>query len=145
MIWNWVFPARPASGIARASELWSAAVVDAAVHVGPYIEVKGEYINTWQQTTDVGTIRPRGWWIQAGYKLAGLNLDMPFVSNVELVGRYDTSERRSWEQPLTASRPGSFITSRTRLLFEGDYEWLHSRGPNALPSNEFIFQLSYGF
>jgi len=31
------------------------------------------------------------------------------------------------------------------LLFEGDYEWLHSRGPAALPSNQFVVQLSYGF
>ena len=32
------------------------------------------------------------------------------------------------------------------LLFEGDYEWLHSRGiPTALPSSEFVVQLSYGF
>jgi hypothetical protein len=30
-------------------------------------------------------------------------------------------------------------------LFEGDYEFLHSRGPAAMPSNQFVFQLSYGF
>ena len=29
------------------NRLWSAAVVDAAMHIGPYFEVKGEYINTW--------------------------------------------------------------------------------------------------
>ena len=34
--------------------LWSAAVLDAALHISPYFEAKGEYINTWQQTSDAG-------------------------------------------------------------------------------------------
>ena len=57
--------------------LWSAAVADAALHLGPYFEAKGEYINTWVETTDLGHIYPHGWWVQAGYKLAGLDLDFP--------------------------------------------------------------------
>ena len=125
-------------------ELWSAAVVDAAVHIGPYAEVKGEYINTWQQTTDAGTIRARGWWIQGAYKLAGLNLDMPVVNDVELVSRYDgvNDGQGTTTDRVTA---GIVYYLTNTLLFEGDYEWLHSRGPDALPSNEFVVQLSYGF
>ena len=65
-------------------------MVDAALHLGPNIEVKGEYIQThgWKRTI-LATIQPNGWWIQAGYKLAGLDLEMPYINNVELVGRYD--------------------------------------------------------
>jgi hypothetical protein len=127
---------------------WSALVLDAAVHVSPYVEVKGEYINTWADTTDLGTIRPNGWWVQAGYKLAGLNLDLPMVNNLELVGRYDRSKDGLDPATKTERYTAGFVYyfSNT-LLFEGDYEWLHSTGPNAdfFPGNEVLVQLSYGF
>jgi len=128
--------------------LWSAVVLDAAVHVSPYVEVKGEYINTWMDTTDMGSIRPRGWWGQAGYKLAGLNLDAPVINNVELVGRYDQS--RDGLVPATNAErytAGFVYYFSNTLLFEGDYEWLHSAGPSAgvFPGNELLLQVSYGF
>ena len=125
-------------------ELWSAAVVDAAVHIGSYAEVKGEYINTWQQTTDAGTIRARGVWVQAAYKLAGLNLDLPVVNDIELVSRYDGVNDGLGTKTDRVTAGFVYYLTNT-LLFEGDYEWLHSRGPAALPSNEFVVQLSYGF
>lgn len=130
-------------------EQWSAVVLDAALHVSPYVEIKGEYINTWVDTADLGGIRPNGWWVQAGYKLSGLNLDLPLINNVELVGRYDRSD--------DGLVPGNTKTERytagfvyyfsNTLLFEGDYEWLHSVGPasNIFPNNEMLFQVSYGF
>ena len=31
------------------------------------------------------------------------------------------------------------------LLFEGDYEFLHSNDPDAGPTTRFVFQLGYGF
>ncbi len=127
---------------------WSAVVVDATLHVSPYVEVKGEFINTWVDTSDLGTVRPNGWWVQAGYKFSGLNLDLPLVNNVELVGRYDQSNDALAPSTKTDRYTAGFIYyfSNT-LLFEGDYEWLNSRGPNAnlYPSNELLFQLSYGF
>jgi hypothetical protein len=128
--------------------VWSAVVADAAVHVGPNIELKGEYINTWAGTTDLGTIRPNGWWLQGGYKLAGLNLDWPLVNNVELVGRYDQSNDGLNPRTMVERYTAGFVYyfSNT-LLFEGDYEWLHSGGPNDgfFPNNLFLLQLSYGF
>ncbi len=130
------------------SSLWSGAVVDAAVHVSPYFEVKGEFMNTWVQTSDMGTIQPRGWWIQGGYKLAGLNLDVPFVSNVELVSRYDTVKDGLLQNQGTKTdriTAGLVYYITNTLWFEGDYEWLHSSGPNALPSQAYILQMSYGF
>jgi len=126
------------------NRLWSAAVVDAAVHISPYFEVKGEYINTWVQTDDTGTIHPNGGWVQAGYKLAGLNLDLPVVNDIELVSRYDAMNDDLGTKTDRVTAGFVYYLSNT-LLFEGDYEWLHSRGPAALPSNEFVVQLSYGF
>lgn len=124
--------------------LWSAAVIDAALHISPYFEAKGEYINSWVQTADVGTIRPNGWWVQAAYKLAGLNLDFPVVNDVELVSRYDNlNDGMGTKTDRFTVGYVYYLTST--LLFEGDYEFLHSRGPNALPSNQFVLQLSYGF
>ena len=126
------------------NRLWSAAVLDAAVHISPYFEVKGEYINTWVQTDDTGTMHPNGGWVQAGYKLAGLNLDLPVVNDIELVSRYDAMNDNLGTKTDRVTAGFVYYLTNT-LLFEGDYEWLHSRGPAALPSNEFVVQLSYGF
>ena len=70
--------------------LWTAGVLDAALHLGPNFEAKGEFIETQYGSSDMGLIRQQGWYVQAGYKLAGLNTEIPFVNNVEIVGRYDT-------------------------------------------------------
>jgi hypothetical protein len=125
--------------------LWSAGVLDASLHLGPSIEVKGEYIRSWYGSEDLGEIRTDGYWVQAGYKLAGLNLDLPVINNLELLGRYDsindgmgnTSQRES-------AGFAYYVTSA--LLFEGDYEFLNSNSPDpSQPTNNIIFQLSYGF
>jgi hypothetical protein len=128
--------------------LWSAVVADAAVHLSPAIEIKGEYINTWADTSDLGTIRPNGWWIQGGYKLSGLNLDLPVINNVELIGRYDkANDALSPSTKVDRYTAGFVYYFSNTLLFEGDYEWLNSSGPNSVifPSNELLFQISYGF
>lgn len=126
------------------NRLWSSGVFDAAVHVSPYFEAKGEYIYTWVETDDLGTIRPHGWWIQAGYKLAGLSLDLPYVSNLEIVGRYDRLNDALGTATDRYTVGYVYYFSNT-LWFEGDYEFLNSRGPSALPGNALLFQLSYGF
>jgi hypothetical protein len=131
---------------------WSGLVVDGAVHISPYFEVKGEYINTWVETDDMGTIHPQGGWVQAGYKLGGLNLDVPIplinLSSLELVGRYDTANDGLLQHQGTNTdrETAGFVYYLTNTLwFEGDYEWLQSHGPNRLPSHDFVFQISYGF
>jgi len=122
--------------------LWTAAVVDASVHLGSSFEVKGEYMRTWYGSDDLGQVRPEGWWVQAGYKLAGLNLDWPFINNVELVGRYDTIHDGLGTQTRRETIGYIYYLSNT-LLFEGVYEFLHSNDPTA--ADRFVFQLSYGF
>jgi hypothetical protein len=131
---------------------WSGVVADGSVHVSPYFEVKGEYINTWFGTDDMGTIHQQGGWVQAGYKLAGLNLDveLPLIklSNIELVGRYDLANdgMKNNLSTNTNRETAGFVYYLTNTLwFEGDYEWLQSHGPNKLPQRSFVFQLSYGF
>ena len=119
---------------------WSAAVLDAAIHLSPYFETKGEYINTWAETDDAGTIHPRGWWVQSSYKLAGLNLDWSVINNLELVGRYDTVNDGLGTKTDRYTMGYVYYFSNT-LLFEGDYEFLHGNGAH----NALIFQLSYGF
>jgi hypothetical protein len=123
---------------------WSAGILDAALHLGPNIEIKGEDIQTVVETDDLGTIRPNGWWVQGGYKLAGLNLELPYINNVELVGRYDYLNDAQGTKTDRYTAGGVYYFSNT-LLFEADYEWLRSHGPAALPPNSFILQLSYGF
>ncbi len=125
------------------NRLWSAGVIDAAVHVGPNIELKGEYIYTWQQTDDAGTIHPHGFWVQGGYKLAGLGLELPMINNVELVARYDDS-RNGLATKSNRFTAGYVYYLTNTLLFEGDYEWLESNDPS-IDHNRFVFQVSYGF
>ena len=120
--------------------LWTAAVLDAALHVGPYFEAKGEYINSWAGTDDVGTLHQRGWWLQTAYKFAGLDLDLPVVNDLELVGRYDTLNDGLGTATERWTLGYVYYLSNT-LLFEGDYEWLHGNDAH----NGFVLQLSYGF
>lgn len=123
---------------------WSAGVVDGAIHMGSNIEIKGEYIYTWQETADLGTIHPHGWWVQGAYKLAGLNLDTPFVNNLELVARYDAKRDSSHGINTDRYTFGYVYYLSNTLLFEGDYEFHHSTDPIE-NHNVFVFQLSYGF
>ena len=147
---GWFMPFKPhydlelgVSGMAgpwdnAGDQLWSALVLDAAVHISPAFEVKGEYINSWYDTTDVGTVHPHGWWVQPAYKLSGLNLDLPYINNVELVGRYDTMKDGLGSKTDRWTLGFVYYFSST-LLFEGDYEFVHG------DHDQFVFQLSYGF
>jgi len=128
----------------RARRQYSAAVADWAIHVGPYIEVKGEYMNTWVGTDDHGTIDPDGWWIQAGYKLGGLKLNVPYLDKLELVGRYDTIDDGLGSRPERGTFGAVYYLTNT-LWLEGDYEFVNNHGPNRLPDYGLLFQVSYGF
>jgi hypothetical protein len=152
---GWFYPWKPhydlelgASGMVSqwdtaGSLLWSAAVADAALHVSPYFELKGEYIYSWEQTSDSGTPTPWGWWIQAGYKLAGLNLELPIINNLELVGRYDVTHD-GFGTKLDRWTVGYVYYFSNTLLFQGDYEFLHSNDPTQA-HNRLVFQVAYGF
>lgn len=122
--------------------LWSSAVADASVHLGANFEVKGEYIHSWYGSDDLGEIRPDGWWIQAGYKVAGLNLDLPLINNLELINRFDTMHDGLGTRTRRYTVGYIYYLSNT-LLFEGDYEFFRSTDPTQ--RNRFVFQLSYGF
>ncbi len=131
------------------SHYWSAGVFDGSLHLGRYIEVKGEYISTWVNTSDMGTVRPYGWWVQAGYMLAGLSLDLPLINNIEVIGRYDRMNNFLDGAPSPFNRAvrytvGGIYYLTNTLLLEGDYEFLESDDPN-FDQNRFVFQLSYGF
>jgi hypothetical protein len=123
---------------------WTAGVLDAALHLGPNVEVKGEYIRTWYGSDDLGMVKPKGSWVQAGYKLAGLGLEMPYINNFELVSRFDNLNDGLGTKTERYTVGDIYYFSST-LLFEADYEWLQSHGPAALPPNSFVLQLSYGF
>ena len=124
-------------------QLWTAGVIDAALHLSPFFEAKGEYVQSWWQTTDLGTLTPHGWWMQAAYKLAGLNLEVPYVSNLELVGRFDHANDFFSAKTDRYTLGYVYYFSNT-LLFEGDYEFIHSSDPTQ-SHDAFVFQLSYGF
>ncbi len=123
--------------------LWSAGLLDMSLHLGPNFEVKGEYVKSRYGSDDFGLIHPQGWWVQAGYKLAGLNLEWPVINNLELVGRYDSVRDGLGTRTRRASVGYVYYLSNT-LLFEGDYEFVHSSDVTQ-SANQLILQLSYGF
>ncbi len=122
--------------------LWNAVVLDASVHLGSYWETKGEYINSWYGSDDFGMVHPEGWWVQTGYKLAGLNREWPLINNIELVGRYDTSHDGLGGHTRRETIGYIYYFSNT-VLFEGDYEFLHSNDPTQ--RDRVVLQFSYGF
>lgn len=124
------------------SHLWSAGVLDFALHLGPYLEAKGEYINTWVGT-DAGNIHPQGVWVQGSYKLAGLKQNLPLINNAELVARYDNVDDSQGTRTDRYTVGCVYYLSNT-LQLKGDYEFLDSHGPNALPPTLFVVELSYG-
>jgi hypothetical protein len=102
-------------------------------------------MNTWVGTDDHGTIEPAGWWIQAGYKLSGLKLDVPYLNKLELLGRYDTIDDGLGSRTKRGTVGAVYYLTNT-LWLEGDYEWASNHGPNlALPDYGLLFQISYGF
>jgi hypothetical protein len=134
------------------THLWSAGVLDAALHLGPNFEAKANYILTRYGSDDLGEVTQHGWYAQDSYKLAGLNLELPFINNMELVGRYDSLVNAY--DPSDTDNNGFYSTHRwsagfiyyftNTLLFETDYEFWHSTDP-AQPSQQLICQLSLGF
>jgi hypothetical protein len=123
---------------------YNALVTDWALHVGPSVEVKGEYMNTWVGTDNAGTITPHGWWLQAGYKLAGLKLNVPYLDKLELVGRYDTVNDGLSTRTNRGTVGAVYYVTNT-LWLEGDYEFTSNHGPNPAPDDSLLFQISYGF
>ncbi len=121
---------------------WSAVVADASLHLGANFDVKGEYIRSSYGSDDHGNVHPEGWWLQAGYKLVGLNLDWPVINNLELMNRYDTIHDGLRTRTRRYTLGYIYYFSNT-LLFEGDYEFLHSTDPTV--KDQFVLQLSYGF
>ena len=119
---------------------------DAALHVGPAFELKGEYIRTWYNSDDLGRTRTDGWYVQAGYKLAGLNLDLPIIRNLELVGRYD-SVNDGMGTTTQRETAGYIYYFTNTFLFEGDYEFenTNNANPGQQPTGNLILQLSLGF
>ena len=123
---------------------YSALVADWALHFGSSIEVKGEYMNTWVGTDNAGTITPHGWWVQGGYKLAGLKLGMPYIDKLELIGRYDTVNDDLGSRTNRGTVGAVYYLTNT-LWLEGDYEFTSNHGPNPAPDDSLLFQISYGF
>ena len=135
MISNLDFRASRVPGTTRGTSSGRRWLLDAALHISPYFEVKGRVYQYLVANQRHGNLAPRGWWIQPAYKLAGLNqnLNLPFINNLELVGRYDRVNDGLGTK--TDRETVGFVYYLTNtLLFEGDYEWLQSRGPNTLPS-----------
>jgi hypothetical protein len=80
--------------------------------------------------------------VQAGYKLAGLNLELPVINNLELVGRYDSlhdaydpTTMRLIPKPSDTPWVMSII-SRTRCSLKATMSFSQQR---PVPADQLIF------
>jgi hypothetical protein len=137
---------------ADGKQLWSVFAVDAALHLSPNFEARGEFIQTWQDNTGLATTDRAGWWAQAAYKLAGLDLEWPMINNVEAVFRvgeehqqgghvyeYDLGLNYHITNTLIVKGAYSFFVSNLHSFVNPDGDTLN------LNRNAFTLQAVYGF
>jgi hypothetical protein len=131
---------------------FSVFAVDAALHLSQNFEARGEFIQTWQENTGLPTTDREGWWTQAAYKLAGLNLEWPIINNVEAVVRVGEEHQQGghvYEYDL-----GLNYHITNTLIIKGAYSFFQSNLHNFvnpdgdtldLNKNAFTLQAVYGF
>lgn len=124
--------------------MWSALVVDAAVHWTSDFEIRGEFLQTWQQTAGGGTLTPVGWWAQAAYKLGGIATDLPLINQVELVFRYSFVDTERTETATHQYAMGLIYYLTNTLQLKADYE-IVGGGGETVGNNRFNIQAAYGF
>jgi hypothetical protein len=133
-------------------ELWSAFAVDAALHLSPNFEARGEFIQTWQDNIGAPTTNKEGWWAQAAYKLAGLNLDWPLINSMETVFRYNGEHQQGGHVHEYDLGLNYYVTNT--LILKGAYSFFQSNlhdftTPDGdtvnLDKNMFTLQAAYGF
>ncbi len=127
---------------------WSALVLDAALHLGPYTELRGEYVHTWQDTVAGGTLKPRGAYAQIAYKLAGLQLELPLINDLEAVFRYDYLDTDGSDRTPGGRAHGyalglNYYLTNT-LLVKGAYEFI-SGTDKVNDRDRLTFEMTYGF
>ena len=127
---------------------WSAAVLDASLHLGPYTELRGEYVHTWQDTVAEGTLKPRGAYAQIAYKLAGLQLELPLLNDIEAVFRYDYLNTDGSDRTPGGRAHGyalglNYYLTNT-LLVKGAYEFINGTD-KANDRDRLTFEIAYGF
>jgi hypothetical protein len=137
---------------ADGKQLFSVFAVDAALHLSPNFEARGEFIQTWQENTGLSTTDREGWWVQAAYKLAGLNLEWPMINNVEAVFRVGEEHQQGghvYEYDL-----GLNYHITNTLIVKGAYSFFQSNLHNFvnpdgdtldLNRNALTLQAVYGF
>jgi hypothetical protein len=133
-------------------QLWSVFAVDAALHLSPNFEARGEFIQTWQENNGLSTTDRAGWWTQAAYKLAGLNLEWPMINNVEAVFRVGEEHQQGghvyeYDLGLNYHVTNTLILKGAYSFFESNlHNFVNPDGDTVdLNKNEFTFQAAYGF
>lgn len=134
------------------TQSFSVFALDAALHLSPNFEARGEFIQTWQENTGLPTTDRNGWWAQVAYKLAGLNLEWPMINNVEAVFRAGGERQQGghvyeYDLGLNYHITNTLIIKGAYSFFQSD---LHSfvnadGGTLDLNKNAFTLQAVYGF
>jgi hypothetical protein len=122
--------------------LYSVFALDAALHLGPALELRAEYLRSWQERSGQSTLERDGVWAQIAYSLSGLDVDFPMIRNTELVFRYGGD-----------ANPGGYVNQYAlgldyhithTLQFKADYEFNSSHNHD-FDNNQFNLQMAWGF
>ncbi|MDA1088311.1 MAG: hypothetical protein O2901_15015 [Verrucomicrobia bacterium] len=118
---------------------WSAVVLDATLHAGPYAEMRGEYITT-SQEMDAATIDPEGYWLQTALKLAALDLDLPVVNNTETVLRWSGVDKDVGAGTVSQFSVGLNYYVSSTLQLKAGYDFAESGS-----ADQLNLQVAFGF
>ena len=111
------------------------------------LELRGEYVQTWRQMpTGVATDQRSGWYAQAAYKLARLQL--PYLNRMELVMRYSRRDQRAVTDEELLPHPRELAFGLDYWLTPsvvGKLEYDRELPRNAENGNVIRGQLAVGF
>ncbi|MBI4597883.1 MAG: hypothetical protein HY737_05725 [Candidatus Omnitrophica bacterium] len=132
--------------------------LDWAAHPTESLEIRGEYILTFQEVatpnTDQEDLLKKGWYLQAAYSLNDLAVwlgDLPgsrYLGNTELVGRFSQAalETTSGTDNQHEFGIGVNYYLRPSLVWRLAYEWSQENAGTAKVDDDlFITQIAYGF
>jgi len=122
---------------------WSAAVLDARLHLTPAAEIRGEFMSTKEETLD-GDVKPDGWWLQGAYKLSGFDTDSSILNKTELVARYAEVDADDGVGTTKQTALGIDYHVTGTLVLKGDYEF-NTSDDEELAKDQLNIQVAVGF
>ena len=128
--------------------------VDAAVFLTDLLELRGEYIYTWQEMVARENLRKKGWYLQAAYSLSDLAnwlSDVPgsqHLGKAEIVTRYSQANLETTSGTNNQHEVGLGLNYYVKpsFVWRVAYEWSQENAGTAKVDDDLLYaQVAYGF